>query len=499
MENVDHCFLIPFTLQHEEISSDQWSVHFNLFYILLSITGLLVNFIVLGLIAAHKKLRTKPFLFLMSISAADAFLPLYGALVVLDSRSVGAPLLDPSAARLLWSQWACWLESHLGLTLQSIIAFSLMVVSIERYVAICHPLQAKRWLTRTTCKITIFIIWILSIAIGFSRSIYTIPTCFRVCNEKLEMFELRTCAVDVKVVMWVKAIALFAVPSITMIIAYGRVIFVLQKSISETSNMLLMTPTEILAKKNALKSRRSTLYSITSTSTRTSCSNSSFVESKNNTVSFPMTIMKRRLSSNIEPDQPKFAAPVFQAEKLPEEEAANEANFNKASTTNAAETNSQISNTNSLMTKNRKIHNQDAGRKNKRRRVIIMLIITVAGFLICYGPNILLNLMSSLQKDDFGPEKEDFSDINSIGNFSLQNETLFDDVLFTRCDQLPPRRKIQNEEKPESEYLFHVVTEIARLMMLFHSTLNPILYFAFWRDFKSVAWIYLKPIGKACA
>jgi len=151
-----------------------------------------------------------------------------------------------------------------------------------------------------------------------------------------------------------------------------------------------------------------------------------------------------------------------------------------------------------------------------------MLIVTVIGFFLCYGPSIILSLVNHFREPFIpsnGGKKQlteaqlELSDL--YGNYTVQSQSncnavsfnilichfcVFLSVLNLICINFSIWFFIQF--KHESVYFdrtsedtapffqrnFLIFREIGYLLVLFHSTLNPILYFTFWRDFKSVAW-----------
>lgn len=134
MESTGHhrCTFAPFVIGTEQITAEK-DLEYTLVFVIAAVTGLIMNSLVLILVACNRKLRTKPFLFLISISAADAVFTLYGALKTVI-KSIHMVNEEDHNSKLDFVKAACWIVSHLEIAIQSTLVLSLVAVSLERHV-----------------------------------------------------------------------------------------------------------------------------------------------------------------------------------------------------------------------------------------------------------------------------------------------------------------------------------------------------------------------------
>ncbi|XP_029363288.1 trace amine-associated receptor 13c-like [Echeneis naucrates] len=127
-----------------------------LYTLLSSVTVLTValNLLVIISISHFRQLHTPTNLLLLSLAASD-FL-------------VGLLVMPVETVRFIES---CWLLGDLMCTLSYIIEFTLtsasvgnmVLISIDRYVAICYPLQYPNKITRSRVEVCVFLCWTCSL------------------------------------------------------------------------------------------------------------------------------------------------------------------------------------------------------------------------------------------------------------------------------------------------------------------------------------------------
>uniref|UniRef100_A0A915HTX6 G-protein coupled receptors family 1 profile domain-containing protein n=1 Tax=Romanomermis culicivorax TaxID=13658 RepID=A0A915HTX6_ROMCU len=132
-----NCPLIPYLLTQDQLDAYK-TFDYSIFYAVLAVLGLSSNLVVIALVIWKKHLRTKPYLFLISISIADAILPIYGLIIAYKSRKIdfrkdqNSFVGRESRGNQKILEWLCWSEAHLEVFLQAVIIFSLTLLGVER-------------------------------------------------------------------------------------------------------------------------------------------------------------------------------------------------------------------------------------------------------------------------------------------------------------------------------------------------------------------------------
>ncbi|XP_056655811.1 olfactory receptor 2A1/2A42-like [Monodelphis domestica] len=114
---------------------------FGLFFLLYTCT-LLGNGVILGLICLDSRLHTPMYFFLSQLALVDIS---YASNTV---PQMLANLLDPAKPI---SFAGCIMQTHLFLTLAHVECLLLVMMSYDRYVAICHPLRYTLIMNRGMC------------------------------------------------------------------------------------------------------------------------------------------------------------------------------------------------------------------------------------------------------------------------------------------------------------------------------------------------------------
>jgi type IV secretory pathway VirB3-like protein len=158
--------------------------YYNINIPLIVINVCLMVLIVLGnatVILAYlrnKALQSVPIMLLISLALTDLFVgliaqPLFIAILVRD---------------VLGFQPLCWLELLSSLSLKFCAGTSLMtlslIISVERYSAICHPIRHRLWITKRKVKRAVAVLWsfllalAVSLLLGYSYKIYFLILTF---------------------------------------------------------------------------------------------------------------------------------------------------------------------------------------------------------------------------------------------------------------------------------------------------------------------------------
>ncbi|XP_025903407.1 neuromedin-U receptor 2 [Nothoprocta perdicaria] len=126
-----------------------------LVYSLIFVVGVVGNFLVCLVIIKHRNMKTPTNYYLFSLAVSDLLVLLFGM---------------PLEVYEMWSNYpflfglvGCYFKTALFETVCFASILSVTTVSVERYVAILHPLRAKLESTRKRALRTIVVLWVLSV------------------------------------------------------------------------------------------------------------------------------------------------------------------------------------------------------------------------------------------------------------------------------------------------------------------------------------------------
>ncbi|XP_030285000.1 trace amine-associated receptor 8a-like [Sparus aurata] len=127
----------------------------TMIYILLPFGSLLtaaLNLLVIISISHFKQLHTPTNLLILSLAVSDFFMGLHMFLTIM--------LIDGC-----WflGDLMCTLHGYLGYVIASASVGTMVLISVDRYVAICHPLQYSSEITQTRVQVCVCLCWICSV------------------------------------------------------------------------------------------------------------------------------------------------------------------------------------------------------------------------------------------------------------------------------------------------------------------------------------------------
>ncbi|XP_035216198.1 tachykinin-like peptides receptor 99D [Stegodyphus dumicola] len=123
------------------------------------------NVIVMWIVLAHKRMRSVTNYFLVNLSLADTMVStlnvIFNFVYMLDGH---------------WpfGEAYCKISNFIAIVSVAASVFTLMAISIDRYMAIMHPLKPRMSRT-TTLNITVWI-WILSVILSFPNLLYSVTS-----------------------------------------------------------------------------------------------------------------------------------------------------------------------------------------------------------------------------------------------------------------------------------------------------------------------------------
>ncbi|XP_006642080.2 neuromedin-U receptor 2 [Lepisosteus oculatus] len=127
----------------------------SLTYLLIFITGVAGNLLTCTVIAKHQKMRTPTNLYLFSLAISDLLVLLFGMpLEIYDMwQNYPFPL----------GEGGCYFKTFLFETVCFASVLNVTALSVERYIAVVHPLKTKYVMTNTHARRVITTVWVVSL------------------------------------------------------------------------------------------------------------------------------------------------------------------------------------------------------------------------------------------------------------------------------------------------------------------------------------------------
>ncbi|XP_058445280.1 cholecystokinin receptor type A-like [Malaya genurostris] len=119
-------------------------------YSVIFLLAVIGNSLVILTLVQNKRMRTITNLFLLNLAVSDLFLGVF----CMPFTLVGTLLRD-----FIFGEVMCKLLPYLQASSVAVSAWTLVVISVERYYAICHPLRSRRWQTLSHAYRLIALIW----------------------------------------------------------------------------------------------------------------------------------------------------------------------------------------------------------------------------------------------------------------------------------------------------------------------------------------------------
>ncbi|XP_073711534.1 trace amine-associated receptor 1-like [Misgurnus anguillicaudatus] len=212
-----------------------------LLYILFSISSIITiigNLLVIITVIHFKQLQTPTNYLILSLAVADLL--------------VGGVVMPPSMLRSVETCWYlgdlfCKIHSSLDVTLCTASILNLCIIALDRYYAICHPLQYHSKMTSLTTLVLIIICWTLSVTFGFGM-IFLNPNIpgtkdfYLDCDGGCMIFQS-------KEIITVMALICFYIPAFVMLCVYLKILHVAQRQVQAIQSINIQLKTERKATK----------------------------------------------------------------------------------------------------------------------------------------------------------------------------------------------------------------------------------------------------------
>nr|XP_020636113.1 cholecystokinin receptor type A [Pogona vitticeps] len=193
-------------------------------YSLIFLLSVLGNTLVIIVLIRNKRMRTVTNIFLLSLAISDLMLCFF---------CMPFTLIPNLMRDFIFGSTFCKITSYFMGVSVSVSTFSLFAISLERYSAICKPLQSRVWQTKSHALKVIAATWCVSFAIMTPYPIYSQLVPFTTLhNRTANMCRFRS-PTNVMQQSWYifQLLILFLIPGTVMMIAYGLISLELYRGI----------------------------------------------------------------------------------------------------------------------------------------------------------------------------------------------------------------------------------------------------------------------------
>lgn len=153
-----------FCLDRTQPSKEWQSAVQILLYSFIFLLSVLGNTLVITVLIRNKRMRTVTNIFLLSLAVSDLMLCLF---------CMPFNLIPNLLKDFIFGSAVCKTTTYFMGTSVSVSTFNLVAISLERYGAICRPLQSRVWQTKSHALKVIAATWCLSFTIMTPYPIYS--------------------------------------------------------------------------------------------------------------------------------------------------------------------------------------------------------------------------------------------------------------------------------------------------------------------------------------
>ncbi|XP_063778227.1 cholecystokinin receptor type A [Pseudophryne corroboree] len=185
-------------------------------YSLIFLLGVLGNSLVIVVLIRNKRMRTVTNIFLLSLAVSDLMLCLFCMPFTLIPNLLKDFIFGSTVCRAAFY--------FMGISV-SVSTFNLVAISLERYSAICKPLQSRVWQTKSHALKVIAVTWFLSFSMMSPYPIYSKLVPFaKFENTVGHMCRLEWPSDESQQAWYILLLLiLFLIPGIVMTIAYALI------------------------------------------------------------------------------------------------------------------------------------------------------------------------------------------------------------------------------------------------------------------------------------
>ncbi|XP_031408165.1 gastrin/cholecystokinin type B receptor, partial [Meleagris gallopavo] len=188
-----------------------------LLYALIFVLSVCGNALVVAVLLLNRRLRTVTNSFLLSLALSDLMLALCCMPFTLIPNLMGT---------FIFGEAVCKLMAYLMGVSVSVSTFSLVAIAIERYSAICNPLQSRVWQTRSHACRVIASTWLFSALLMLPYAVYSTTRLLPVPGARPPLSQCTHAwpSEHVRQAWYVLLLlVLFFIPGVVMIVAYGLI------------------------------------------------------------------------------------------------------------------------------------------------------------------------------------------------------------------------------------------------------------------------------------